>query len=107
MTLYYRNGRLIGDEKQTAEFIMKSGLAKDFIYDYLYNYTDPEAIIYEIADGGFYGTTQNKLVNDGLYHIKEFEVSILGFSSTTKFPGYFDRKGKKAASKPLISFRRK
>lgn len=100
MTRYYRNGRLIGDEKKTAQYIMENGLARDFIFDYLYNYTDFEAIVYEVADGGFYETTQSKLVDDGLYHIREYEVTILGFTSTTKFPGYFDKK-----RKPLIKLK--
>ena len=104
---FFHNGRLVGDENATVRYMRQNGLADDFVHDFFENFVPYEAVLEELAAGDFCGQTQDKLIRDGLCHVHDFDVVIHGFSTSPKFPGYFDRKGKKAAFKPLISFRRK
>ena len=105
MANFYHHGRLVGDEDATVSYIMQNGLAKDFLLDFFMNILPYEAVMEELAAGDFCGQTQEKLVRDGLYYIDSFDVIIFGFAGASRFPGYFDRKGKRKFT-PLFKFKK-
>ena len=94
LTKFYHNGRLIGDKDETMEYLFDKGLAVDFATEYLMNHIPPESLCYGLATGEFSDYTTARFVREALDVIEDYEgdITFLGISSATMFPGYYDRK---------------